>query len=73
MWVPPSRTVITSYSIHYTKLYDFAVEEVADAAGPGNVLILEIIGEQVCEVFTGFGEWRVSAEKVADQTSYNFV
>ncbi len=47
---------------------DFAVEEVADAAGPGNVLILEIIGEQVCEVFTGFGEWRVSAEKVADQT-----
>lgn len=47
---------------------DLCIEEVEKSSGPGNVLILEVASEQVCEVFTGFGEWRVSAEKVADQT-----
>jgi len=47
---------------------DLCIEAVENSAGPGNVLILEVASEQVCEVFTGFGEWRVSAEKVAEQT-----
>jgi RNA 3'-terminal phosphate cyclase (ATP) len=40
-------------------------EQVRDSAGPGNVLILEIESEQVTEVFTGFGQKGVQAEKVA--------
>ena len=38
---------------------------VENAHGPGNVLTIEIEGESVTEVFTGFGERGVSAEKVA--------
>ncbi len=40
------------------------VEEV-DAVGPGNVVVIEIEREQVTEVFTGFGQRGVKAEKVA--------
>lgn len=40
-------------------------EAVENAQGPGNVLTLEIESEAVTEVFTGFGERGVSAEKVA--------
>jgi RNA 3'-terminal phosphate cyclase (ATP) len=35
--------------------------------GPGNVLMVELRYPQVTEVFTGFGERGVSAERVADQ------
>lgn len=42
------------------------VEEVADSAGPGNVLLIEIECEYVTEVFCGFGERGVRAERVAD-------
>jgi RNA 3'-terminal phosphate cyclase (ATP) len=35
--------------------------------GPGNLLTLEIEGEHVTEVFTGFGEKAVTAEAVAEQ------
>jgi RNA 3'-terminal phosphate cyclase (ATP) len=38
-----------------------------DARGPGNALLLEIESEQVTEVFTGFGEYGVRAEAVADR------
>ena len=38
---------------------------VKNAQGPGNVLTIEIESEFVTEVFTGFGRWGVSAEKVA--------
>jgi len=41
------------------------VEEVADARGPGNVLILELEYEKVTEVVTGFGARGVPAETVA--------
>jgi len=41
-----------------------SVEEV-DSPGPGNVLILEIQCEHLTEVFTGFGQRGVTAEKVA--------
>lgn len=43
------------------------VEEATSSRGPGNVLSLEIESEQVTEVFTGFGELGVSAERVASQ------
>lgn len=42
-----------------------SVEEDTSSHGPGNVLCIEIAGEQVTEVFTGFGELGVSAETVA--------
>lgn len=37
-----------------------------DADGPGNVITLELESEHVTEVFTGFGERGVRAEKVAE-------
>jgi RNA 3'-terminal phosphate cyclase (ATP) len=43
-----------------------ALEE-ARPSGPGNALILEIESEKVTEIFTGFGEKRVSAETVAER------
>jgi RNA 3'-terminal phosphate cyclase (ATP) len=36
-----------------------------DSIGPGNVVQVEVESEQVTELFTGFGEKRVSAEAVA--------
>lgn len=35
--------------------------------GPGNVLTVEVVAEQVTEVFTGFGERGVPAESVAER------
>jgi RNA 3'-terminal phosphate cyclase (ATP) len=40
------------------------VESVANSAGPGNVVSVEIESEHVTEVFMGFGERGVSAEQV---------
>ncbi|HTP65296.1 MAG TPA: RNA 3'-terminal phosphate cyclase [Geobacteraceae bacterium] len=42
------------------------VEEVT-SPGPGNIICLEIESEHCTEVFTGFGERGVSAEKVAEE------
>jgi RNA 3'-terminal phosphate cyclase (ATP) len=42
-----------------------AIEEVG-SPGPGNVVVVEIERERVTEVFTGFGQRGVSAEKVAE-------
>ncbi len=44
------------------------IEEVTESQGPGNILTLEVASENLTEIFTGFGEWRVRAEKVASQT-----
>ncbi len=44
------------------------VEEVPSSAGPGNALSIRIESEHCAEVFTGFGERGVSAEKVAGDT-----
>lgn len=41
------------------------VVEDRTSLGPGNAVLVEIESEHVTEVFTGFGEKRVSAEKVA--------
>lgn len=43
----------------------FSIEEIADSAGPGNVVLIEVECEHVTEVFTAFGAIRVPAEKVA--------
>jgi len=43
-----------------------AIEETRPV-GPGNALILEIETENVTEIVTGFGEKRVSAERVAER------
>jgi RNA 3'-terminal phosphate cyclase (ATP) len=40
-------------------------EEVQGSPGPGNLLMLELESEHVTEVFTGFGQKGVTAEKVA--------
>jgi RNA 3'-terminal phosphate cyclase (ATP) len=44
------------------------VVEVENSQGPGNILTVEIESENITEVFTGFGERGVSAEKVANGT-----
>ena len=44
------------------------LERVSDDAGPGNTLSVEVRRGGVTEVFTGFGERGVSAERVAGRT-----
>jgi len=41
-------------------------EVVEDSCGPGNIVFIEIESENVTEVFTGFGQLGVKAEKVAE-------
>lgn len=43
-------------------------EQIQNAKGPGNVLTIEIESAALTEVFTGFGQRGVSAEKVASRT-----
>jgi len=43
----------------------FKVQEITDASGPGNVLLIELRSEHVTEVFTGFGQKGVKAEHIA--------
>jgi RNA 3'-terminal phosphate cyclase (ATP) len=43
-------------------------EEATGSRGPGNILCIELESENVTELFTGFGELGVSAEKVAGDT-----
>ncbi len=45
------------------------IEEITTSRGPGNVIFLEIVSENITEIFTGFGEWQVRAEKVASQVA----
>jgi RNA 3'-terminal phosphate cyclase (ATP) len=44
---------------------DLAIEELANPAGPGNVLLIRIDRGDVTEIFTGFGQRGVPAEEVA--------
>jgi len=43
------------------------IETIASAPGPGNAVMLEVISENVTELFTAFGEVKVSAEAVAQK------
>ncbi len=45
------------------------MEEDVDSAGPGNAVMVDIESRHVTEVFTGFGEVRVSAEAVAERVA----
>ncbi len=45
------------------------IEQIKDAIGPGNILSIEIESEHVTEVFTGFGERGVAAERIAAETA----
>ena len=45
------------------------VDELPTACGPGNALILEVVNEHVTEIFSGFGQRGVAAERVATQVS----
>ncbi len=42
--------------------------EVENAHGPGNILALEIKSKNITELFTGFGEKGIKAERVANRT-----
>lgn len=44
----------------------FEIIRVDESNGPGNVVMIESISENIIEVFTGFGEKGVSAEAVAE-------
>ena len=44
-----------------------ATAERVDAAGPGNIVLLEIRAEHITEMFTGYGERGVPAETVAQR------
>ena len=43
--------------------------EVENSQGPGNILTVEVESDNITEVFTGFGEKGVSAEKVAGRAA----
>lgn len=43
----------------------FAIEEVRDTPGPGNVVLIEVEAAHVTELLTGFGQKGVRAEEVA--------
>jgi RNA 3'-terminal phosphate cyclase (ATP) len=45
------------------------IEHVRDAVGPGNVVTVELESAHVTEVFTGFGERGVSAERVGSDVA----
>jgi RNA 3'-terminal phosphate cyclase (ATP) len=45
------------------------VLEIKNSAGPGNILILEVVFENITEVFTGFGERGKPAERVAEEAA----
>lgn len=47
----------------------FRVEEVGDAHGPGNVVMIEVESEHVTEVFTSFGQRGKPAETVAEEAT----
>ena len=50
---------------HFDWPTDCASTRRVDSAGPGNCVTIEVAGEQVTEVFTGFGRKGVPAEQVA--------
>lgn len=45
----------------------FHVYEAHDSVGPGNIVMIELRSEHVCEVFTGFGRPGARAEQVASE------
>ncbi len=48
---------------------DTEVISIRDAAGPGNIVCIDVVTEHATEVFVGFGEKGVSAEQVAGRAA----
>ena len=46
----------------------FEIDDIRDAPGPGNAVVIELQFEHLTEVFTGFGQRGVPAERVAQRT-----
>ncbi|MFI4917688.1 MAG: RNA 3'-terminal phosphate cyclase [Phycisphaerales bacterium JB060] len=46
--------------------HELRIDQLPEGVGPGNVIGIELESEHTAEVFTGFGERGVSAEKVAE-------
>jgi RNA 3'-terminal phosphate cyclase (ATP) len=67
--VPPSVAVREIDTLATALGWDRATcrpRVIRDAHGPGNALLVTVEGEHVTEVFTGFGERAVRAERVAE-------
>ena len=47
----------------------FQTQQLEDGVGPGNIVSVEVTRSNLTEVFTGFGERGVSAEKIAGNTA----
>ena len=47
----------------------FHVQEVKNSTGPGNIVMIELHSENAREVFTGFGQHNVKAERVANSAA----
>lgn len=43
------------------------IESLSSAYGPGNVVFVEIVSDEITELFTGYGEKHLRAEKVAQR------
>lgn len=66
--IPPSvadREIATARKLLGWPEEAFAVRELPESQGPGNILLLEAAFERVTEVVSGFGKLGVSAERVA--------
>jgi RNA 3'-terminal phosphate cyclase (ATP) len=48
-------------------LWTFDRENESDGRGPGNAILLEVESERSSEIFTGFGRYSASAERVAEE------
>ncbi len=66
--IPPGvadREIATARKLLDWPAEAFAVRELPESQGPGNILLLEAAFEHVIEVVSGFGKLGVSAERVA--------
>jgi RNA 3'-terminal phosphate cyclase (ATP) len=66
--IPPAvadREIVTARKLLDWPDEAFAVRELPESQGPGNILLLEAAFEHVTEVVSGFGKLGVSAERVA--------
>ena len=48
---------------------EFEVETLCDTRSPGNYVSIEVESKSICEVFTGYGERGVLAERVAESAA----
>ena len=66
-------TVITSYSIHYTKLYDIVTSRQKKDAEAEREDIAPLPTDEAVKLLRAWGGDRAENEEAARQISYNFV